>query len=125
MRQHAPASLLFDRRCSTMILGLQHRSADRDNVAQLKGDIDSGRTGDKIAFPDPGLSPLGTDDEAAGRPASAERVALARRQEALIGALAKKDDPSPQRGRYIPVLIMAVVVVIIAATAVAAVMMRR
>ncbi len=32
----------------------------------LKADIDSGATGDKIAAYDPGLSQLGTDDEAAG-----------------------------------------------------------
>lgn len=49
--------------------------------AQLKAEIDSGRTGDKIPAHDPGLSPLGTDDEAAGRPAAPSRVALARDQE--------------------------------------------
>ena len=51
------------------------------NVAMLKGDIDSGRTGDKNPVFDPGLSPLGTDDEAAGHPAGAFRVTLARRFE--------------------------------------------
>ena len=49
--------------------------------AQLKGDIDSGRTGDKNAIFDPALSPLGTDDEAAGFPPKPEQVALARHQE--------------------------------------------
>lgn len=49
--------------------------------AQLKGDIDSGRTGDKNAVFDPGLSPLGTDDEAAGTPPSSDRVDLARQHE--------------------------------------------
>jgi hypothetical protein len=48
------------------------------NAAMLKADIDSGRTGDKTGVFDPGLSPLGTDDEAAGHPPSALRVALAR-----------------------------------------------
>jgi hypothetical protein len=57
-------------------------------AAQLKGDIDSGRTGDKNPVFDPGLSPLGTDDEAAGRPPSAVRVALARHYE-NIGRWAK------------------------------------
>ena len=51
--------------------------------AQLKGDIDSGKTGDKNPVFDPGLAPLGTDDEAAGRPPSAARIALARRYERL------------------------------------------
>ena len=49
----------------------------------LKADIDSGRTGDKVGVLDPGLSSLGTDDEAAGRPPSPFRIALARYQEAL------------------------------------------
>ena len=35
-------------------------------AAQLKGDIDAGRTGDKIAGFDPAASPLGTDEEAGG-----------------------------------------------------------
>ena len=51
------------------------------NSAQLKADIDSGRTGDKNEVFDPGLSPLGTDDEAAGFTPTPERVDLARRQE--------------------------------------------
>lgn len=50
-------------------------------TAQLKADIDSGRTGDKAEVFDPGLSPLGTDDEAAGHPPSPERVNLARKAE--------------------------------------------
>src|SRR4051812_35550467 len=37
-------------------------------AAQLKGDIESGATGDKNPVRDPGLAPLGTDDEAAGHP---------------------------------------------------------
>lgn len=53
----------------------------RPTSAQLKAEIDSGRTGDKIPAHDPGLSPLGTDDEAAGSPADASRVALARNEE--------------------------------------------
>lgn len=64
-----------------------HRSAqpieapppsDRPTTAQLKADIDSGATGDKVAVFDPGLSPLGTDDEAGGTPNSPARVRLAR-----------------------------------------------
>lgn len=33
---------------------------------QLRADIDAGRTGDKVAFPDPAAAPLGTDAEAGG-----------------------------------------------------------
>jgi hypothetical protein len=33
---------------------------------RLRGEIDSGRTGDKVGYPDKATSPLGTDDEAGG-----------------------------------------------------------
>lgn len=47
----------------------------------LRAAIDSGRTGDKVGFSDPAAAPLGSDDEAAGRPPSPEEVALAKRHE--------------------------------------------
>jgi len=50
-------------------------------TAQLKGDINSGRTGDKNEVFDPGLSPLGTDEEAGGSPLTPEQVDVARHQE--------------------------------------------
>jgi len=57
---------------------------------QLKADIDSGKTGDKVVEGfDLGLSTLGTDDEAAGSPNTPEQVALAR-------ALEKRDAPKPR-----------------------------
>jgi hypothetical protein len=34
---------------------------------QLRADIDSGRTGDKVDFPDPAAAPLATDAEAGGQ----------------------------------------------------------
>lgn len=52
-----------------------------DTVEQLRADIDSGRTGDKVTAPDPAMAPLGTDDEAAGTPPSAAAIALTRRME--------------------------------------------
>jgi hypothetical protein len=54
---------------------------ERPTSAQLKGDIESGRTGDKNPVRDPALAPLGTDDEAAGHPPSPDRTALARHYE--------------------------------------------
>jgi hypothetical protein len=53
----------------------------RPTSAMLKGDIDSGRTGDKNPVYDPALAPLGTDDEAAGRPPERARIGMARREE--------------------------------------------
>src|SRR3954451_5551786 len=57
--------------------------SDQPTSAMLKADIDSGRTGDKVGVLDPGLSSLGTEDEAAGRPPSPFRIALARYHEAV------------------------------------------
>ena len=51
------------------------------NAAMLKGDIDTGRTGDKNEVFDPGLAALGTDDEAAGAPITPARAKLARANE--------------------------------------------
>ena len=50
-------------------------------VAQLRHDIDSGRTGDKVAAVDHAAAPLGTDEEAAGTPVSVEIVAMTRKRE--------------------------------------------
>ena len=77
-------------------------------VAQLKADINSGRTGDKVQVSDPGLSPLGTDDEAAGRPNATERVAMARAYENRnLGAGGKPDNPAlnPRFGAASPLFI--------------------
>lgn len=57
-------------------------------VAQLRQDIDSGATGDKVAVIDPAMSPLGTDDEAAGAPPSSAQVDEVRRAE-------RRADPPP------------------------------
>jgi hypothetical protein len=44
---------------------------------RLRHDIDSGRAGDKVAFPDPAAAPLGTDDEAGGTAPTGDDVAAA------------------------------------------------
>ena len=43
-------------------------------TSQLRAAIDSGATRDKIAYPDPAASPLGTDAEAGGMPPTAAEV---------------------------------------------------
>jgi hypothetical protein len=53
----------------------------RATVAQLRQDIDSGATGDKVPVIDPSSTPLGTDAEAAGAPPSPEMVAALRQAE--------------------------------------------
>ena len=56
-------------------------SLNRSTISQLRDDIDAGRTGDKIDWPDPAAVPLGTDEEAAGTPPDPWAVETARRIE--------------------------------------------
>jgi hypothetical protein len=58
---------------------------------QLRDDIDSGRTRDKVAAIDPAAAPLGTDEEAAGTPVPAQAVDMARTREV-------SDESSPRWG---------------------------
>ena len=81
-------------------------------VSQLKADIDSGRTGDKVGNADPGLSPLGTDDEAGGRPNKPEVVAQARREE-RARSFEQEPDPGKPIGKYILPVVIAIVVVLV------------
>ena len=64
-------------------------------LEQLRADIDSGRTGDKVSAPDPAMAPLGTDDEAAGTPPSPAAIALTRRLET---SHPHPHQPQPQTG---------------------------
>jgi hypothetical protein len=50
-------------------------------LSQLRDDIDGGRTGDKVDWPDPAAVTLGTDEEAAGTPPGPWAVETARRRE--------------------------------------------
>ena len=64
-----------------------------DTVEQLRADIDSGRTGDKVSGSDPAMAPLGTDDEAAGTPPSPAAIAMTRRIEN-----SRPSNPEPRIG---------------------------
>lgn len=48
---------------------------------RLREDINRGLTGDKVPYRDPAAAPLGTDDEAAGMPATSEEIEMAREGE--------------------------------------------
>lgn len=65
---------------------------DAPTSAQLRDDIDSGRTGDKIGFPDPAASPLGTDAEAGGNSATPEELKIARQAETGRGVKKRESD---------------------------------
>ncbi len=57
------------------------RDAPKATTDQLRDDIDRGRTGDKVHFPDPAAAPLGTDDEAGGHAPHPRTVAEVRQHE--------------------------------------------
>jgi hypothetical protein len=86
--------------------------ANKATTEQLRNDVDSGRTGDKIPFPDPAAAPLGTDEEAAGRPTDPHTVERTRRAER---ARADRSGASHQRrpiARWAPWAIAVVITVL-------------
>jgi hypothetical protein len=65
---------------------MSHPRRDRTvNPAEIRGDIDRGRTGDKRPGFDPAMAPLETDSEAGGAPMTAEHVRIARREQPVSG----------------------------------------
>ena len=46
---------------------------------QLRSDVDQGKTGEKVNWPDPAAAPLGTDAEAGGAPPTRKERDLAAR----------------------------------------------
>jgi hypothetical protein len=59
-------------------------------TARLRHDIDRGRGGDKVDNIDPAAAPLGTDDEAAGKPPTAAEVELAYKHEVGRGVSSER-----------------------------------
>jgi hypothetical protein len=53
---------------------------------QIREQIDSGRTAEKVAMPDPAAAPLGTDAEAGGNSATAEELVLEQKARAAAPA---------------------------------------
>ena len=79
------------------------------NPDLLRHAIDSGRTGDKVDFPDPAAAPLGTDDEAAGTPPTRRDVAVSLAQESA------RPDLRPKATGHWPISILLGAIAIIAA----------
>jgi succinate dehydrogenase / fumarate reductase cytochrome b subunit len=65
-------------------------------AARLRDAIDAGKIGDKVALPGPAASPLGTDDEAAGRADAPPQVAAAIAGEVARPAVAGAARPRPR-----------------------------
>ncbi len=51
------------------------------NWSQTRNEIDSGRTQDKVDYPDPAAAPLGTDEEAGGAHTPVEEIAASVRKQ--------------------------------------------
>jgi cobalamin biosynthesis Mg chelatase CobN len=86
---------------------------------QLRRDIDAGRAGSKVKAPDPAAAPLGTDDEAAGTPASPEAVLAARQQEVESSPVRTEgEDEGLDAGSYAYASIIATVFAVLVAIAI-------
>jgi hypothetical protein len=78
---------------------------------RIRRDIDRGRTRDKVDVDDPAAAPLGTDDEAAGAPASPEEVALARANQPREDVPTDVNRSAPTRRRHaLPPVVIAVLI---------------
>jgi hypothetical protein len=73
---------------------------------QLRADIDSGRTGDKVHNWDPTVAPLGTDEEAAGTPIAGKILSEVRKAER---AQFQQRHDQAQRGLGLAWIIVAIV----------------
>ena len=95
----------------------ENANAHPPTADRLRHDISRGKAGDKVDHPDPAAAPLGTDDEAAGRPPTSEE-----RRMAAAGAAPFK--PTEQRVFGVAGLYAAIVMVIIAVVVTAALTLR-
>jgi hypothetical protein len=81
-------------------------------TAQLRRDIESGATGEKVAMLDPAASPLGTDDEAAGTPPTPEMVHAVRQAERM--AAPPPGDPGKRPGVGLGPVLLALIAFLVA-----------
>ena len=82
--------------------------SENPTSAQLKADIDSGRTGDKASHGDVGATPLGTCDEAGDTPPTPQRIKLARETEAASEQVRAAADVHGERSWVMPVFYSAI-----------------
>jgi hypothetical protein len=71
-------------------------SKKKPPAAQLRGDINSGKTGDKTPGFDPAAAPMETDAEAGGAPPTPPEVAQARANERR-GIAGKRNAAAPEK----------------------------
>jgi hypothetical protein len=82
-------------------------------VEELRDDIDSGRTGDKVNYPDPAAVPIGADAEAGGYPPTTQEL------EQIDAAAAIKSSAPPGRNWTGIVIFVSVAACIFIAMAIA------
>ena len=75
-------------------------------TARLRHDIDRGRGGDKVDNIDPATAPLGTDDEAAGKPPSRAEIKLAYRHEVGRGVSSVRGDGDHGVAIYVTMVLL-------------------
>ncbi len=96
--------------------------AGGSTLAQLKDDIDKGKTGQRARTGDPGLSMLGTDDEAGGHPNSPELIDQMRKLEQSSSAAPTKSGEAPgahdQNQKPLPIALMLTLAVAVALAAI-------
>lgn len=97
-------------------------AAGGSTLAQLKDDIDKGLTGQRARSGDPGLSMLGTDDEAGGHPNSPELIDQMRQIERANPAAPTTASAAPgahdQNQRPVPTALLLTLAVVLALAAV-------
>lgn len=71
--------------------GMKLARKPQQTTSTIRATIDSGAARDKRRFPDPAAAPLGTDDEAAGTPPTAEQLAMAAEAEQRLGLSQSKE----------------------------------
>ena len=86
------------------------------NWDQVRHRIDTGASGDKVAYPDPAAAPLGTDAEAGGhprQPTPAEDVPTRAAEQPVPGDPNPRTDPLPSRSSFLWAGIAVVVVLLL------------
>jgi hypothetical protein len=88
----------------------------RVTTERLRKDIDAGRAGSKVDYPDPAAAPLGTDDEAAGTPSTQKQIRSAHQQEVSSSPVQTKQELDA--GVYVYAVLMVVIVAALCAIAI-------
>jgi hypothetical protein len=81
MVRSAQAKLIKTGKYKAMPSKKGKKPAGRHYPQAPRSKIDRGETGDKVAFPDPALAPLGTDAEAGGHPPTSQETEIALKEE--------------------------------------------